>query len=398
MDDLYDPLGRDRARPKRRIPFRPLFIVVFGLAILSTFVLLRFLGNPSGGEPQAVAAIIPERLIAIETRPQKPNDAPGVEKPGHLMIENAADLEQRSGVKVVRSGGGTAPAATIIEVPHALGVTLAPAPDPRLVERSRYGILPRIGADGSRPADVYARPLITGPAKADAPRIAIVVGGLGLSPSATDSAIAGLPGVVTLGFAPYGGNLAAEVAAARAQGHEVILQLPMEPIDYPRTDPGPHTLLSSADAAQNADNLHWLMSRFTGYAGVANFLGAKLTADSAALSPILREIAQRGLIYVDDASSPQSQALNLAANFGLSAARADVIIDATPGGIDAALVKLEAIARDKGVAIGMASAFPASLAKIGRFARAAEADGLVLIPLSAAVGKSAPALATSGDP
>jgi len=209
------------------------------------------------------------------------------------------------------------------------------------------------------------------------------------------AAIASLPRAVTLAFAPYGRNLEASVSEARAQGHEAILQLPMEPIDYPQTNPGPHMLLSSASAAENTDNLHWLMSRFTGYTGVANFLGAKLTADSAAFSPVLREIAERGLIYVDDGSSAQSLALTLAAESGLAATKADVIIDATPDGIDAALIKLEAIARDKGLAIGMASALPASLEKIGRFARAAEADGLVLIPLSVAVGKTAPALVTS---
>jgi len=397
-DDLYDPLGLDRGsrRPGRRIPVRLIFIVCLGLTLLSSFMLLRLFGDPSGGEPQAVAAITPEKLA--ETSAQKADPGPSANKdtPAQTMVEDATDLEQKSGVKVVRWGGGTTPGATIIEVPRALGVALAPAPDRRLVEQSRYGLLPRVGADGARPADVYARPVVTAAAmKANAPRIALVVGALGLSQSATEAAIASLPGAVTLAFAPYGRNLEASVSGARAQGHEVILQLPMEPIDYPQTNPGPHMLLSSASAAENTDNLHWLMSRFTGYTGVANFLGAKLTADSAAFSPVLREIAERGLIYVDDGSSAQSLALTLAAESGLAATKADVIIDATPDGIDAALIKLEAIARDKGLAIGMASALPASLEKIGRFARAAEADGLVLIPLSVAVGKTAPALVTS---
>ncbi|MGC2051697.1 MAG: divergent polysaccharide deacetylase family protein, partial [Methylovirgula sp.] len=174
-------------------------------------------------------------------------------------------------------------------------------------------------------------------------------------------------------------------------------QLPMEPIDYPQTNPGPHTLLSTASSVENTDNLHWLLSRFTGYTGVANFLGAKLTADPAAFAPILREIADRGLLYLDDGSSPQSEALTLAATAGLPAAKADVIIDATPDGIDTALIQLEAVARDKGIAIGVASALPESVEKIARFAHAAEANGLVLVPLSAAVGKAAPAVVTS-DP
>jgi polysaccharide deacetylase 2 family uncharacterized protein YibQ len=398
MDELYDPLGLERGsrRPRRRFPLRLIFLAVLGLVFLSTFGLLHFFGDPTGGEPQAIAAITPEKPSESDTTRPKPNTEPAADKGGQTTVEDAADLEQKSGVKVVRSGGGAAPSATIIEVQQPLGVALVPAPDPRLVEPSRYGLLPRVGADGARPADVYARPVVTSAAlKANAPRIVLVVGGLGLSRSATQTAITDLPGVVTLAFAPYGKNLDASVAEARTQGHEVILQLPMEPIDYPQTNPGPHTLLSGASPAENTDNLHWLMSRFTGYTGVANFLGGKFTAYPAALSPILREIAERGLIFADDGSSSQSLALSLAADSGLAAAKADVIIDATPEGMDAALVKLEAIARDKGLAIGMASALPASLEKISVFARVAEAHGLALIPLSAAVGKTAPAVVTS---
>lgn len=397
-DDLYDPLGLEPARrePGRGIPFRLIAVGFLAAMLFSGFVLLRPFGDPSGDAPQAVAAIVPEPVKPAAIL--KPDPPPDTEKnvAPQKAIEDAADLEKRSGVKVVRSNGAGAPGATIIEVPQVLGVTLAPAPDPRLVEQSRYGPLPRIGPDGARAADVYARPVVAMAARSNAPRVALVVGALGLSQSATDAAIAGLPGTVTLAFAPYGRNLEASVSAARAQGHEVILQLPMEPIDYPQTNPGPHVLLSSAGAAENTDNLHWLMSRFTGYAGVANFLGAKLTADAAAFSPVLREIADRGLFYLDDGSSAQSLALALAADKGLPAAKADVLIDATPDGIDAALVKLEAIARDKGVAIGMASALPESLEKIGRFARGAEAHGLVLIPLSAAVEKAAPSVVTGG--
>ncbi|HLI22385.1 MAG TPA: divergent polysaccharide deacetylase family protein, partial [Stellaceae bacterium] len=235
MDDLYDPLGLDRRRPKRQIPFRLIFAAVLGVALLSPLLVSRLTGISGGGEPQAVAEIVPPLPQAPPPPPMqipapKPAQA-SLAAPHQTTIENAADVEHRSGVKVVRLDGGTAPGATIIEVPQVLDVALAPAPDPRLIEKCRYGFLPRIGTDGARPSEVYARPLVTGPgAKPDAPRIALVLGGVGLSRSASEAAIR-LPGAVTLAFAPYGKTLAADVAAARARGHEVILQLPMEPID-----------------------------------------------------------------------------------------------------------------------------------------------------------------------
>jgi polysaccharide deacetylase 2 family uncharacterized protein YibQ len=226
--------------------------------------------------------------------------------------------------------------------------------------------------------------------KANAPRIALLIGGMGLDATATENALENLPGAITLGFAPYGRDLDHAVAHARERGHEVVLQLPMEPFDYPRSNPGPHTLLASANAAENTEDLHWLMSRFSGYAGVSNFLGAKFTADENALKPILREIAGRGLYYADDGTSAQSLASNLAPELNLRAAQADVSFDASlkPGALETALVKLEARARDKGLAVGVASGLPSGdIDRIAHFAQSLEAKGINLVPLSAALGK-----------
>ncbi len=304
--------------------------------------------------------------------------------PPEPVLGQAEMLERQSGVKILRPGGGSTPGALIIDVANALNEGLAAAPDPRLTEQTRYGPVPRIGLDGARPAEIYARPAVSLPGL---PRIALLVGGMGLSPRATEAAIAALPGAVTLGFAPYGAGLARQTSRAREAGHELILEIPMEPFDFPRDNPGPHTLVADAGKPGNGDNLAWLMSRFTGYAGVANFLGGKFTADEAALRPVLRAFATRGLFYVDDGTSARSLAMTLAPGQALAAARADIVLDSAggPDAIEAALARLEAIARDKGLAIGVASALPDSIETIGRFARGLEARGIALVPLSAAM-------------
>jgi polysaccharide deacetylase 2 family uncharacterized protein YibQ len=402
-DDLHDPLGLDRPPRRRAIPIRPLLLTCACLAIGGSIAFLNWRGDPFGGEPHAVAIIMPAgpAKTAMTTAAQQkqadnaPNEVTGT-IPNPADDGSAADYEQKSGVKVVRSGGGAPPGALIIEVPQVLANRLAPAPDLRLVEKSRYGLLPRIGKDGARPADVYARPWSAASAKANTPRIALVIGGVGLSDAATAQAIDGLPGTVTLAFAPFGNDLKGKSAQAREAGHEVILQLPMEPIDYPRTNPGPHTLLASASASENTEDLHWLLARFTGYAGVANFLGAKFAINSDALKPVLRDINARGLFFLDDGSTAQSLGLSLAQGLGLPAVRADIVLDApadpstqqglTPDAtIDLNLSKLEAIARDKGIAIGIANDLPASVDRLALYAKEAETRGVVLIPLSAVV-------------
>jgi hypothetical protein len=166
----------------------------------------------------------------------------------------------------------------------------------------------------------------------------------------------------------------------------VILQIPMESFDGGAA-PGPHMLHVSADATQNLDDLNWLMSRFTGYAGVAAFLGGKFTADAGAVAPVLRRIASLGLFYFDDTSSTQSVVPSLLKPSGLDGARADVVLDAmqTPEAVDAALARLEAMAREKGSAVGVASGLPATVERVARFTRGLERKGLLLVPLSATV-------------
>jgi polysaccharide deacetylase 2 family uncharacterized protein YibQ len=261
---------------------------------------------------------------------------------------------------------------------------LSPVPDPRLVERTPYGILPRVGPDGARPAEVYARPAAATDGR---PRIALLVGGLGVSQSLTADAVATLPPEITLAFAPYGADLERAVAQARERGHEVMLQVPMEPFDYPDNDPGPHTLLARAEPHENLERLRWIMGRVTGYVGLVNFMGAKLTANPTALTPILAETASRGLIFLDDGSSHRS------AVAGDGTVRAGFAIEgrAGPDGIDRALAAVERAARERGIAIATAEVGALALERIGPWARALQSKGIALVPVSSAyAGHSRP--------
>ena len=217
-----------------------------------------------------------------------------------------------------------------------------------------------------------------------------MVGGLGVSAAATSEALTKLPAAVTLAFTPYGADLERLGARARTDGHELLLQVPMEPLDYPDSDPGPQALLTSLDAAQNIDRLRWVMSRMQGYVGIVNYMGARFIASEQALTPVLRETAKRGLLYVDDGNAARSVAGPIAGANSLSFAKADVAIDAVPAGadIDRALARLVKVANERGVAVGVANALPASIEHIASWAKAAESRGLQLVPISAIANRA----------
>ena len=399
-DDLDAPLGLGRAArtdlPPAHRGLKRAFIAGT-LAAAATLAVYLVNADPgAGGQPFAIAKI--EQAKKPEP-PVAALPADDVATTGSIATaKRGDDGDIQNGVRVTRLGQNT-PGALVIQVPDTFGVRLTPAPDKRLVERAAAGLLPRIGADGARPSEVYARPLVTGgKLKANAPRIALVVTGLGLNPVASGEHIAKLPGAVTLAFAPYGPELEKQVARARADGHEVMLQAPMEPFDFAANNPGPHTLVAGAPPAETLADLQWHMARFSGYVGIVNFLGGKFTADAAAFTPVLREIGSRGLIYLDDASSPRSLAAKLAGEAGASVVQADMAVDADPSAaaVEASLIKLEGIARGRGFAIATASALPVSVDRVARFAKALEGRGIALVPLSA-LGARGSALA-AGKP
>jgi polysaccharide deacetylase 2 family uncharacterized protein YibQ len=217
------------------------------------------------------------------------------------------------------------------------------------------------------------------------PKVALLIGGMGLNAELTRATIEALPPEISLAFAPYGDNLQQQANAARARGHEVFLQLPMEPFGYPSIDPGPRTLVTSATAQQNIDSLYWHLSRFSGYAGVTNYLGAQFAASEKAFGPVLQELGKRGLVYVDDGSKGLSRATGLAGKFGLPARSATVTLDGdTPEAIAAALQRLEAAARQNGFAIGTGAGLPATIKVIEQWHRSLGGRQIQLVPVSAA--------------
>jgi uncharacterized protein len=260
--------------------------------------------------------------------------------------------------------------------------------DPRLLEKSRYGMIPVV-SDGLKPFTVYAAEADRAKA-AKMPVVAIVVGGLGVGAAKTTDAIMKLPAAVTLAFTPYGSDPGKLAERARTQRHEILLQVPMEPFDYPDNDPGPQTLLTTLSTEQNLDRLYWHLSRFQGFAGIANFMGGRFVVTDAVMQPVIREAAKRGLGYLDDGSAPRSVASSLAAGQAMPFARADLSIDAVPTAveIDRALAKLENLAKEHGTAVGIASALPISIERIAVWTKALESHGIMLVPLTTAMLKS----------
>lgn len=387
LNELNAPLGQ--AKPKTsKLPQLPIGLpqVAAGLLGLSGVVLLGwaiFVNDPLGGEPMVVVTAKPAAPAASAASTDKPEGAETA-RPDTAAARNPTSADSQTITIIDGSSGQRQEVVLPGRQSTNAGNTGRPASDSKLLETTRHGAIPKIAADGTRPSVAFAKPRTLGPAEKNLPRIALVIGSVGISASGTADAMSKLPATTALALAPYGTDLEKLAERARSEGHEVLLQVPMEPFDYPDNDPGPQTLLTGLSGDQNVDRLQWLMSRFSGYVGLINNMGARFTASERAMGPILREAAKRGLIYVDDGASARSVASQIAGGIGLPLAKTDVVLDGvpTPTEVDRALGRLEAAARENGSAVGFATAQPATIARLAEWAEKIESRGFVLVPIT----------------
>lgn len=342
----------------------PLLIVTF-IVLLSFGAIVAWLAWSARTDPASKAS------VSISMR-QAPGEAEDLIHPSGPAQPAAPEPPPMPSVRRV--------------LPATLGadgrIILAPAPDADLIEQGENGPLPKIAADGAQSWHVYAHPF---PAADSRPKIALVIGGMGLSKAGTERAIQRLPAAVSLAITPDGEDLQNLSAMARAAGHETFLELPMEPYDYPDNDPGPHALLTSLLAEENKARLEWLLGRFTGYAGVINFLGGKFVTSEAALAPVMMQLKGRGLMIIDEQPAKQSRVADLARRIVLPFTTINARIDEVPDAaeIDAKLAGLEQMALAQGHAAGIGLSYPVTIERVVKWAGQLEAKGFVLAPVSA---------------
>ena len=354
---------------------------------------IQFLGQPP---PDTVVT------AALGPRPQSPKakPAPAAAKPppgpvvfetppGGILPASLSPAEQAAVTAEAAQNPPPAAAAQTVTAQTTPPVVLPPlkggmaVANPAVLEKTPEGYLPRISDSGQSPLQAYASPAAGG----NRPRIAIVVAGLGISARATQAAINTLPAAVTLAFVPHFADVQNWVTLARQKGHEVLLQVPMEPYDFPDSDPGEHTLRTSVGEEANTKRLSWALSRFTGYVGVTNMLGGRFLSESGPLEPMLTFLMRRGLMFYDNGAASHSVAPQVADRLGVPFVQATATIDSiqAPMEIDHRLGDLENEARTKGKAAGTGFLYPVTVERVTLWARSLPGRGFVLVPISAIV-------------
>lgn len=393
-DELLRPL-RKRSLAERLWARRPGALALAYAATVLSLVGGSFWATrqplPFAGEPVVVVAVPPpEEIVTASTAPIADGEGAGTEDqlapPGQPEATAGDEFIGGSQDAVVMEGSVQEDSyqqdASLVVSPRR---PLTPSPVPAITETSPWGPLPKVSAQGDSAARTYARRVSLSVSHSDAPKIALLLGGMGLNRKLTQKAIKELPADITLAFAPYGDDLQAQVDKARSEGHEVFLQVPMEPVGFPANNPGPKTLVGDAQDQENLDALRWHMSRFTGYAGLVNYQGSRFLSMPKPLKSMLTEVRNRGLYFLEDGSMALSSTEAAATAAKAKVQRAKVVIDADPSpeAIIAALTLLEEQATGTGLAVGTGSGLEVTIDTVRDWARAAAERGIVLVPISA---------------
>lgn len=342
------------------------FWLVVVMLLAAGGVTLQVLGPPPAPQREAVTAV---------QHAEPPKAAPQPPKPAQPA--QAQQAPQAASIPEAQRPGRSTPGPVA-------------DPDPALLEPmpgSTSDLLPRIANDGRMPMQVYAAGFDTSSRRA---RVGLLLAGIGMSQSDSTSAIHSLPGGVTLAFSPYAQNPAKLLADARLSEHEFLLSIPMEPQGFSLNDPGPQALMTDLSVEQDHTRLLWALSRIRGYVGATGALGSGLLGERFAslpeeFQPVLSDLAQRGLLYVD----PRVGAARLPMVWSRTV---DFIVDEADAAsaIDDKLAQLSKLAHDKGSALGLATApRPITIQRIAAWADGLTADGLALAPVSALVGPPA---------
>jgi len=379
IDDLDAPLGH---RPKKNNRFPPVLVssVLFVIAIAAGGAYYFDINKPLTKEPFPQEAATKNTATAsLETTKKNSTNGSSGDK-----LEPVELIE-------LKPTGELTTAAPIKRPKRDLSVIrqkqiLAHLPDDELSEQGATGIIPKRSPDGLRAMDVYSRQAET-EGNFGIARVVLIVAGMGISQSGTQLAIKKLPGSVTFAFAASGNSLHRWMQLSRRAGHELLLQIPMEPFGYPQNNPGPHTLRADVSQEENFASLHWAMSRITNYVGIMNYQGGKLIGDNEALRPIFNEIAERGLLFVEDGSIKNSVGEETAMQSLLPYTKAHILIDRINSRKEIAkqLNLLAAQAKRTGLAIGIANAFPNSIKLIAQFVKKSKELKLEITPVSAII-------------
>ena len=295
--------------------------VVAALLTLAMFGAGAWLVLSTGEVEQAWATsevTLPERGLPPTTDNLLADDEAGLPD---LLREVAANANPTEGLVAPPSS----PKGKRLELPTR-NVALPSAPVAKLEITGPFGRMPVRASDGSTAFAAYSRPF----EDTDKQNLSLVVGGLGIDPDVTRRAIEELPPEITLAFAAHASGLQDYITSARAAGHEVVLEIPLEGARTNVGEPGADRTLRIGQTESNARHIDFLLSRGTGYFAVMPYNGELFLASPNDAKALSERLHTAGLGLLTDGESTADGLSGIASEADLPFRDGSLLIDVVP--------------------------------------------------------------------
>ena len=186
------------------------------------------------------------------------------------------------------------------------------------------------------------------------PKIGVIIDDLGYD-SSLASAFMKLDLPLTFSILPFAPNTRSIAQKARKEGREIMLHLPMEPINYPAINPGDGVLLVSMDREMILEVLDRDLSQIPFVAGVNNHMGSRFTESEEKMMIVLAELKRRDLYFIDSRTTADSVAFKVARKIALRTAGRDIFLDnsLSENALKIQMERLLSLSRHRGRAIGI---------------------------------------------
>ncbi len=347
---------------------------------------------PAAGSSTEVAMAAPTNIEPIAQGPNAPASISTSEAAEPAILANApagADREDLGSIiAALDAEQSVAPTARPSEAAAPPIAEPTPVEQP-MIERPGAA-MPAVAIPTPSGTPAWLAYAVPGPEPAGRAMIAIVLDDVGLNRINAERAIE-LPAPITLSFMTYADDLPKQAAEARRLGHELMLHVPMEPLDA-GVNAGPDVLSTGLAPEEIRRRLAWGLDRMTGYVGINNHMGSRFTRSIAGMAVVMQELRRRGLLFLDSKTINDSVGDRMATEYGVPHVDRDIFLDndMDSGAVDQMLLELERVARERGYAIGIGHPHPGTLEALMRWLPTLETRGFELVPISTIVRRVTP--------
>jgi uncharacterized protein len=242
-----------------------------------------------------------------------------------------------------------------------------------------------LGAGSTVTHRIVIRPPLPPPMTAQGPRrprLALIIDDLGQNMNGTTRGLLDLGVPFTVAVLPELHRSGAVLEAARKRGLPALLHLPMQPAG--EENPGKHPVT----VGMLPEKIDALVGKHAGeyktIIGINNHMGSLATTDLPTMQALMQSLRKRELLFVDSQTSPRSVGRRAAREAGVWCIANDLFLDDKEEPVEqveANIQRLAAIARRRGLAVGIGHPHPETLAALRVMLPRLQAHGIEFVTI-----------------